>query len=135
MRQWPPKDAPDGETVISKEAIQFLRRFNNSAGMGICITGGGDLDRPLFEAALIDETGFNIHHVLLGSSIALVQSMGRAINLELKECRAFQNECLLQHISTQERGLLGRCSRPTPPAAERPGVRSLRGSRPCSMTR
>ena len=32
------------------------------------IVGGGDLARALFEAGVIEEIGFNIHPVLLGSA-------------------------------------------------------------------
>jgi dihydrofolate reductase len=33
------------------------------------IRGGGELAKSLFEADLIDEIGFNVHPVLLGSGI------------------------------------------------------------------
>ena len=41
------------------------------------------LARSLFEAGLIDEIGFNIHPVLLGSGIPLFHPMNRQIDLEL----------------------------------------------------
>ena len=50
--------------------------------------------RSLFEAGLIDEVGFNIHPVLLGSGIPLFHPMSRQIDLELRECRAFKNGCV-----------------------------------------
>ena len=51
--------------------------------------------RSLFEADLIDELGFNIHPVLLGSGIPLFHEMKRQINLELLECQPFKNGCVL----------------------------------------
>ena len=57
--------------------------------------GGGELAKSLFEADLIDEIGFNIHPVLLGSGIPLFHPMTRQIDLELKECKPFKNGCVL----------------------------------------
>jgi dihydrofolate reductase len=56
--------------------------------------GGGALARPLFEAGLIDEIGFNIHPVLLGAGIPLFHPMQRQINLALLDCRPFKNGCV-----------------------------------------
>lgn len=56
--------------------------------------GGGDLARSLFEAGLIDEIGFNLHPVLLGSGIPLFHEMKRQIDLELLECQRFKNGCV-----------------------------------------
>jgi len=44
---------------------------------------------------LIDEIGFNIHPVLLGSGIPLFHEMDHQINLELIECRPFKNGCVM----------------------------------------
>lgn len=88
------KDVPDGVTVISDDAVAFTRALKEQVGKGICLMGGGELARTLFEAGLIDEIGFNIHPVLLGAGIPLFHPMSRQINLELKECRAFRNGCV-----------------------------------------
>jgi len=58
------------------------------------VVGGGELAHSLFEAGLIDEIGFNIHPVLLGSGIPLYHPMSRQIDLELQECRPFANGCV-----------------------------------------
>ncbi len=87
-------DVPDGVTVVSRDAVPFVRDLKEEEGKDICLMGGGELARPLFEAGLIDEIGVNIHPGLLGSGIPLFHPMGRQINLELKECRAFMNGCV-----------------------------------------
>ena len=56
--------------------------------------GGGDLARTLFEAGVIDEIGFNIHPVLLGSGVPLFYEMSRQIDLELLECKPMKNGCI-----------------------------------------
>jgi dihydrofolate reductase len=56
--------------------------------------GGGELARSLFEAGLIDEIGFNIHPILLGSGVPLFHPMGHQIDLELRECRALKSGCV-----------------------------------------
>ena len=87
---------PDGGvTIVSGDAAEFVRELKQQDGKDICLMGGGELARSLFEAGLIDEIGFNIHPVLLGSGIPLFHPMSRQIDLELRECKAFKNGCVL----------------------------------------
>jgi dihydrofolate reductase len=81
-------------TVVSHDAADFVRTLKNGKGKDICVMGGGDFARTLFEAGLIDEVGFNIHPVLLGAGIPLFHEMKQQIDLELIECRAFKNGCV-----------------------------------------
>jgi dihydrofolate reductase len=85
---------PDGVTVVRDDAAGFVRDLKAQDGKDICLMGGGELARPLFEAGLIDEVGFNIHPVLLGSGVPVFHPMTRQIDLELKECRPFSNGCV-----------------------------------------
>ena len=90
------KGLPEGgATLVSDDAVGFVRELKQRDGMDICLMGGGELARSLFEAGLIDEVGLNIHPVLLGSGIPLFHTMGRQIDLELLECRPFENGCVL----------------------------------------
>jgi dihydrofolate reductase len=82
-------------TIVAADAVEFVRELKQQEGKDICLMGGGELAKPLFEAGLIDEIGFNIHPVLLGSGIPLFHSMNRQINLELRECKTFKNGCVL----------------------------------------
>ena len=84
----------DGAIVVNEDAGDFVRNLKAQDGKEICIMGGGELARDLFEAGVIDEIGFNIHPVLLGKGIPLFHSMSRQINLELIECRPFKNGCV-----------------------------------------
>jgi dihydrofolate reductase len=84
-----------GVTLVRGDAAAFVRKLKKQAGKDICLMGGGELARSLFEADLIDEIGFNIHPVLLGSGIPLFHPMRRQINLELLECKTFKNGCVL----------------------------------------
>jgi dihydrofolate reductase len=83
-----------GLTFLSEDAVGFVQRLKEEEGKDICVTGGGVLAKSLFEADLIDEIGFNIHPVLLGSGIPLFHEMSRQIDLELKECRELSNGCV-----------------------------------------
>jgi dihydrofolate reductase len=83
-----------GVTIVRGDAAEFVRGLKEQDGKNICLMGGGELARSLFEAGLIDEIGFNIHPVLLGSGIPLFHPMSRQIDLELRECRAFKNGCV-----------------------------------------
>ena len=83
-----------GETIVNSDPGEFVRELKRREGKDIMIMGGGDLARSLFEAGVIDEIGFNIHPVLLGSGIPLFYEMSRQIDLELLECRPFKNGCV-----------------------------------------
>ena len=81
---------------VADDAASFVRRLKEEEeGNDICVMGGGILAQSLFEADLIDELGFNIQPVLLGSGIPLFYEMSRQIDLELKECRQLSNGCVL----------------------------------------
>ena len=83
-----------GATLVSGDAPEFVRELRSKPGKEICLMGGGDLARSLFEADLIDEVGLNIHPVLLGSGVPLFHVMRRRIGLEILECRPFENGCV-----------------------------------------
>jgi dihydrofolate reductase len=84
-----------GVELVREDAAAFVRELKRQKGKDICVMGGGLLAKALFEADLIDEIGFNIHPVLLGSGIPLFHEMKRQINLELLECQPFKNGCVL----------------------------------------
>ncbi|HYV13962.1 MAG TPA: dihydrofolate reductase family protein [Pyrinomonadaceae bacterium] len=80
---------------VADDAAAFVRRLKEEEdGQDICVMGGGILAQALFEADLIDELGFNIQPVLLGSGIPLFYEMSRQIDLELKESRQLSKGCV-----------------------------------------
>lgn len=81
--------------IVNEDAVAFVKKLKGEKGKDICLMGGGLFAKSLFEADLIDEIGFNIHPVLLGSGIPLFYEMNHQINLELIECRPFKNGCVL----------------------------------------
>jgi len=85
----------DDAQLVRDDAGAFVRRLKEQDGKGICLLGGGDLARSLFEAGVIDEVGFNMHPILLGSGAPLFLDAGRRIGLQLKECRAMDGGCVL----------------------------------------
>lgn len=87
--------AGSGVEIISEDAADFVRRLKIEKGKGICVMGGGLLAKSLFEADLIDEIGFNIHPVLLGSGIPVFHEMKQQIDLELIECKGLKNGCVM----------------------------------------
>ncbi|HEX9927820.1 MAG TPA: dihydrofolate reductase family protein [Pyrinomonadaceae bacterium] len=80
--------------IVSENAVEFVRKLKSEEGKEICVMGGGEFAKSLFEAELIDEIGFNIHPVLLGSGIPLFLEMKRQIDLELIESRQLKNGCI-----------------------------------------
>jgi len=89
------KENDHGVEIISEDAAGFVKNLKSREGKDICLMGGGEFAKTLFEADLIDEIGFNIHPLLLGSGIPLFHEMNRQINLELMQCKPFKNGCVL----------------------------------------
>ncbi len=92
-RTLPPSET-EGVQIVPTDAVRFVRKLKSAPGKEICMMGGGELAKSFFEARLIDEVGFNIHPILLGSGIPLFHPLKRAIKLELRECRRFKNGCV-----------------------------------------
>lgn len=84
-----------GLEIISEDAAEFVARLKQQDGKDICVMGGGLLAKSLFEADLIDEVGFNIHPVLLGSGIPVFHEMTRQMDLELIDCQRWATGCVL----------------------------------------
>lgn len=85
----------DRAVELSSDAFALVRKLKPQRGKEICVMGGGELATSLLQAGLIDEIGFNIHPVLLGSGIPLFHEMKQQIDLRLLECRPFKNGCVL----------------------------------------
>ena len=81
--------------ITSEDVAAVVERLKQQEGKDICIMGGGLLAKSLFEADLIDEIGFNIHPVLLGSGIPLFYQMNCQVDLELIDCKTFKTGCVL----------------------------------------
>jgi dihydrofolate reductase len=86
-----PKGDRDGVTFVNDDPGDFVRDLKAKEGKEICVMGGGEIGTALLEAGVVDEIGFNIHPLLLGSGIPLFHPMKRQIDLELTECRQFKN--------------------------------------------
>ena len=107
------KGGKKGVEIVSEDAAEFVGALKQQEGKDICVMGGGLLAKSLFEAELIDEIGFNIHPVLLGSGIPLFHEMKRQIDLELLDCKTLKNGCVLvtyrvKHPTDTERNLTTR---------------------------
>lgn len=85
--------APAGMELVRDDAGGFVHRLKEQSGGGICLMGGGDLARSLFEAGVVDEVSVNVHPVLLGAGIRLFLPLTRQVNLELVENRPLDGGC------------------------------------------
>lgn len=88
------KGLDENVEIIRDDASEFVADLKREPGKGICVMGGGELARSLFEAGLIDEVGLNIHPVLLGSGIPFFHPMSRQMDFELIENRTLKNGCV-----------------------------------------
>ena len=89
------RKVPAGATLVSSDAGEFVRQLKTRPGKGICVMGGGELARSLFEAGVIDEVGLNVHPVLLGSGVPFFRDARRRIGLDLAESRVISGGCVL----------------------------------------
>ena len=85
------RESPDARVeIVSEDAAGFVRRLKNEEGAGLCLMGGGEVAKSLFEAGLIDEVVLNVQPVLLGAGVPLFHDAGRQIDLELLDCKALK---------------------------------------------
>lgn len=89
------KKLSNEKVELVSDAVELVKRLKQQKGKDICVMGGGKLAKSLFEADLIDEVGFNVHPVLLGSGIPLFYEMSRQIDLELIKCQELRNGCVV----------------------------------------
>lgn len=83
-----------GYEIVNADACEFVSDMKREKGKDIMVMGGGELAQSLFEAGVIDEVGFNVHPVLLGSGIPAFHKTSRQIDLELMECKAMKSGCV-----------------------------------------
>jgi dihydrofolate reductase len=91
------------EHLVRDDAADFVRNLKKQPGRGICVMGGGELARSLFEAELIDEVGLNIHPVLLGGGVPMFPAPGPRVSLKLVESRVLSGGCVLANFRVQHR--------------------------------
>jgi dihydrofolate reductase len=87
--------APDGATLVSRDAGTFVRNLKAQPGKDIVVMSGGNLATSLLQEGVIDEIGFNVHPVLLGAGTPAFLDPGRRVQLELTESRALDGGCVL----------------------------------------
>jgi dihydrofolate reductase len=83
-----------GHAEVVADAVACVRGLKQQQGRGICVLGGGDLARSLFEADLIDEVGCNIHPVLLGAGVPMYHPLSRQVDLQFVECKVQTTGCV-----------------------------------------
>jgi dihydrofolate reductase len=97
------REAPPGVRLVAGDAGEFVRKLKRQPGKGICLMGGGELARALFEADVIDEVGLNLHPVLLGAGVPAFHNAGRRIPLVLVESRVLDGGCVLASYRVRHR--------------------------------
>ena len=93
---------PNGH-LVRDDAADFVRDLKKRPGRGICVMGGGELARSLFEADLIDEVGVNIHPILLGGGVPMFPAPGPRVKLKLLNSRALSGGCVLANFKVQHK--------------------------------
>jgi dihydrofolate reductase len=95
---------PDpGVQLVRSDPGEFVLDLKRKKGKGICVMGGGELARSLFQAGAIDEVGVNIHPILLGSGVPLFPDLGCRVKLKLLETRELDGGCVLANYQVLHR--------------------------------
>lgn len=84
----------DGVEFVATDPGKFVAKLKKKKGKDIMVMGGGEIGKCLLEAGVIDEIGFNIHPILLGSGVPLFHKMKKQIDLELLECKPMKTGCV-----------------------------------------
>jgi dihydrofolate reductase len=87
-------DPEPGVRLVSTDAERFVRDLKVQPGGEVCVMGGGELARSLFEADLIDEVGANVHPILLGDGIPLFHRTAQPRELDLLHCEQIAHHCV-----------------------------------------
>jgi dihydrofolate reductase len=85
--------AGSGVELVREDAGAFVRALKSRPGRDIVVMSGGNLARSLIDAGVVDEIGFNVHPVLLGSGTPALGGTGR-VPLTLAECRTLDGGCV-----------------------------------------
>lgn len=93
-RTMPAGPLPGGYEVINTDPGEFVRELKQLDGKDIMVMGGGEIGSVLLEAGVVDEIGFNIHPVLLGSGVPIFHEISHQIDLELIDCKRMKNGCV-----------------------------------------
>jgi dihydrofolate reductase len=96
-----PRVTKGGTEIIADDAGEFVRNLKQQDGKDILVMGGGELANALLEAGVVDEIGFNIQPVLLGSGIPVFHEMSRQIDLELIKCKQLQKGCVYVYYNVK----------------------------------
>ena len=83
-----------GYEIVNADPAEFVRELKQQDGKDIMVMGGGEIGTVLLEAGVVDEIGFNIHPVLLGSGVPMFHKMKKQIDLELIECKPMKSGCV-----------------------------------------
>lgn len=83
-----------GVELVRDDAGAFVRDLKSRSGKGICLMGGGDFARALFEANVVDEVGMNVHPVLLGAGVPMFLDHSHRVGLELVTSRMIDGGCV-----------------------------------------
>ena len=80
--------------LVRGDAGAFVHDLKQRAGNSICLLGGGDFARSLFEANVVDEVGMNVHPVLLGAGVPMFLDPCHRVALQLVESRTIEGGCV-----------------------------------------
>jgi dihydrofolate reductase len=83
-----------GVELVRGDAGSFVRDLKQRPGKSICLMGGGDFARSLFEANVVDEVGMNVHPVLLGTGVPMFLDPCHRVALELVQSRTLEGGCV-----------------------------------------
>jgi dihydrofolate reductase len=101
-----------GVQLVNEDAGAFVRALKRKKGKGICVLGGGDFARSLFEADVIDDVGLNVHPILLGAGVPVFLDARHRVKLELTECRQLRGGCV--YVSYRVKHARGAAKHPRP---------------------
>ena len=74
---------------ISKNHLDFISQLKNEAGKDIWVIGGGQINKMLLDANLLDEIQVFVMPIILAEGIELFADMPKETSLTLIETRSY----------------------------------------------
>ena len=94
------EESPDpAVTLVSSQAVHFVRELKESVGTGVWLCGGGELASELFAADLVDRLILKVNPVVFGVGIPMFTRKLSPATFDLVSHRTFDSGHLLLEYS------------------------------------
>jgi dihydrofolate reductase len=85
-------------TLINEDPVAFVEKLKQTEGKDIWLIGGGEINKLMHDAGLIDEYILAFIPVILGEGIELFPDVKKQVNLKLTRQKAYENGLVMLYL-------------------------------------